>query len=160
MPKAKKYSHKRRHRRHNRTKRGGMSEEGKNGKIMPYIPMYNKNTGKPVDTGTVQFYNPKTFLPPPPPIDTRTAAQVFAEPNPEEKKRLKSEAEIEELRKKREKADREVSELMRKLESTKPAPVVEEEVEECIGDSCIVSGGRKSRRKRRKGRKSRKHRKH
>ena len=159
MPKARKYSHKRRHRRHNRTKRGGMEKDGKEGPIMPYIQMYNTNTGKPVDTGKVTFYHPNSFLPPPPPLDTRTAAEVFDEPNPEEKIRLKSEAEKEKLREMREKGDKEIKALMEKFEAIKPPPVEEEE-EVCIGDSCIVSGGRKSRRKRRKGRKSRKHRKH
>jgi|LakMenEpi03Aug12_release.lakeMendotaPanAssembly.Ray.scaffolds.fasta_scaffold870906_1 hypothetical protein len=151
MPKARKYSHKRRNRCQNKTKRGGMENE--TSKAFPFIPMYNPETGKPKDTGKVTFYDiskgetplkPKNIVA----IPTATieeVEEVFMKPNPDEQKKLDREALVNDY-----------NVLMNKYPTIQDKSV--ELDNECPDGICKISGGRKSKRNRRKERKSRKHR--
>ncbi len=172
MPKARKYSHKRRNRRYNRTKRGGMitddlikMEEGQRYIEGPIPAMYNpQSSDEPVVEQETIISKPNEEV---------TAAEVFEVPpgtfndeglyirgkqrelgkkaandaaNIGSQKYLES---VERLRKLRANQNQGFEDTMSEYKRV---------TEECEhNNSCVISVGRKSKRKRRKGRKSRKH---
>jgi len=156
MPKAKKYTvrhrNRRRNRRYNKTKRGGMES------VKPYTQFYpyDKQTGKIGDIRKPKFYDPTKMSQPNTKLNTKPSSikeveDVFSQPNPEEKERIKQaerDAEFKKLTQLTEDYNR-----IRNKESQERTNMDDD----CHNGSCNISGGRKTRRYRRKGRKSRRH---
>jgi hypothetical protein len=173
MPKARKYSHKRRNRCQNKTKRGGMNtddlikmEEGRRYTEGPIPAMYNPQSSNEA------VVEQETIISKP--NEEVTAAEVFEVPpetfndeglyirgkQRELGKKAANDAANIGSQKYLESVDR-----LRRLRATENQGLEDTMSEykrvpkQCeLNNSCVISGGRKSKRNRRKGRKSRKHR--
>ena len=145
MPKARRYSNKRRGRRYNRTKRGGEGTPPHTSTLFP-----NTSTRQTFD------FKPKT-------VETNTVNTLFTNDTNRDtfdevgERYAMEEQDIESKKIARAERDRETQDLINSYGQEMPAWGKED----CPDGICTVMGGRKSRRNRRKGRKSRKqHRKH
>lgn len=183
MPKAKKYSMKCRSKgkRYNKTKRGGentntdefiLVEEGR--KYDKPIPTMMNPMDIQEPTTNLQSY-PEIPLASPEEVakvfDDRSAKLAEIDKLTEKYEKVREEEKQKE-EKARETTQQEIERLkaVKKMEKLNEKPLTKQEVieffdnpppspDDCIGDGCIVSGGKKSRRYRRKGSKSRRHRK-
>ena len=165
MPKARKYSHKRRHRRHNRTKRGGENTD----------TLDRMEQGRKYgDVSAPTMYNPSDFSAKS--NDVRVTEESAVEFFDKASKGMKEQEILEKKYADDIRKTKAESEMLEKWRASLNNPMTaaelfsgdRPEIENAVKEYNVSmepftygqKGGRKSRRNRRKGRKSRKHRKH